>query len=74
MSHGTVSASDVARRVLPHLESYLFDLDEWAHEFEASGNPAVRIELPDGVMLDSPDKAKIEEIRATVAWLKDLAG
>ena len=74
MSHGTGSASDVARRVLPHLESYLFDLDKWAHEFEASGNPAVRIELPDGVMLDSPDKAKIEEIRATVAWLKDLAG
>ncbi len=74
MAHGSISAKDVARKVLPHLESYLFDLDTWAQEFEASGDRAVRIELPDGVMLDSPDAAKIEEIRATVAWLKELAG
>ena len=32
----------------------------------------MRVELPDGVMLDAPDKARIEEIRATVEWLKAL--
>ncbi|HVA92073.1 MAG TPA: hypothetical protein VNL71_19775 [Chloroflexota bacterium] len=72
MSHGSVSAKDVAQRVVPQLESYLFDLDRWAREFEALAIPPVRVELPDGVMLDSPDKAKIEKIRATVAWLKAL--
>ena len=74
MSHGSVSAKDVARKVLPQLESYLSDLDTRAHEFEAAEHPAVRAELPDAVMLDSPDNAKIEEIRATIAWLKELVG
>jgi hypothetical protein len=74
MPHGSVSAKDVARKVLPHLESYLFDLDKSAQEFAAAGSSAVRVELPDGVMLDSPDTAKIEDIRATIAWLKELVG